>query len=394
AESVEKAELIGNLASGIGHEFNRILTGVVANLSEVDGAISAASWEKVVEEAKASANQAATMSRGLLGYSQANLLDVKVNNVHNLVRWVKERVGSDLPAEIDFKIELPENNCHVSGDREKMRTVLFELCQNAVAAMPGGGVLTLAAESFEVGGDDLAPEDLEAGNYVCFVVKDTGHGIPDAIRGRIFEPFFTTKTDGSGLGLSATSGIVWQHGGWITCESEEGQGTTMRVYLPSSELPVPVVVETGEESVEAKQVTSLQSEAQETPIAGDFVLVIDDEDMVRRLTQAILKRGGYESVGARSGREALDICREHQNRISLIVLDLNMPEMSGREFFDILRSEIGNVPVIVVSGYLMDFDAFAMSPESGTPPSGFVQKPYQADRFLAQVGGILHEKAA
>lgn len=394
AESVEKAELIGNLASGIGHEFNRILTGVVANLSEVDGSVSADLWSKVVEEAKASANQAATMSRGLLGYSQANLLDVKVNNVHNLVRWVKGQITPELPAEIELKIELPENNCHVSGDREKMRTVLFELCQNAIAAMPGGGVLTLAAESFEVGGDDLAPDDLEAGNYVCFVVKDTGHGIPEAIQGRIFEPFFTTKVDGSGLGLSATSGIVWQHGGWIACESQEGQGTTMRVYLPSSELPVPVVVETGEESVEAKQVTSLQNETQDTPIAGDFVLVIDDEDMVRRLTQAILKRGGYESVGARSGREALEVCREHQNRISLIVLDLNMPEMSGREFFDILRREIGNVPVIVVSGYLMDFDAFAMSPESGTPPSGFVQKPYQADRFLDKVGGILHEKAA
>tara|TARA_R110002096_G_scaffold54517_5_gene140557 strand:+ start:26658 stop:29306 length:2649 start_codon:yes stop_codon:yes gene_type:complete len=394
AESVEKAELIGNLASGIGHEFNRILTGVVANLAEVDGSISEELWTTVVEEAKASANQAATMSRGLLGYSKANLLDVKVNNVHNLVRWVKGQISPNLPPEIELKIELPENNCHVSGDREKMRTVLFELCENAIAAMKGGGVLTIGAESFEVGGDDLAPDDLEAGNYVCFVVKDTGHGIPDAIRGRIFEPFFTTNPEGSGLGLSSTSGIVWQHGGWIACESEEGQGTTMRVYLPSSELPVPVVVETGDESVEAKQVTSLKSEAPDTPIAGDFVLVIDDEDMVRRLTQAILKRGGYESVGARSGREALEICHEHQDRISLIVLDLNMPEMSGREFFDILRREIGDVPVIVVSGYLMDFDAFAMSPESGTPPSGFVQKPYQADRFLTEVGGILQRKAA
>ncbi len=394
AESVEKAELVGNLASGIGHEFNRIVTGVAANLSSIDPNASPEQWRETVTRAKAAANHAATMSRGLLGYSQANLLDVKVNSVHNLLRWVRDQVTPHLPAEIDLQLEMPAENCHVSADREKLRTVLTELCWNAIAAMPGGGVLTVTAESFEVGGDDLVPEDLEAGCYVCFVVKDTGHGIPEAIRGRIFEPFFTTKPGSNGLGLSATSGIVWQHGGWIACESVEGQGTCFRVYLPASELPVTMVVEGGDEVMEAKTVTSLASEAPEAPASGQFVLVIDDEDMVRRLTQAILKRGGYESVGARNGREALEICHRHQSRISLIILDLNMPEMSGREFFLALRREIGNLPVIVVSGYLMDFNAFEMSPENGTPPAALVQKPYQADGFLSQVDGILRPKAA
>ncbi len=394
AEGVEKAELIGNLASGIGHEFNRIVTGVAADLAQVDGTISPEQWSQIVAKAKSSANQAATISRGLLGFAQENLLEVKINSVHNLLRWAGERMAPDLPPEIELNVALPPKDCHVTGDREKLRTVLLELCTNAVTAMPGGGVLTIAAESFEVGGDELAPDDLEAGRYVCLVVRDTGQGIPETIRENIFEPFFSTHTGCNGLGLSATSGIVWQHGGWIDCESEQGQGTSMRVYLPSSDLPVPMVVEGGEQEVVAKTVSAVPNGAPEAPKTGNFVLVIDDEDMVRRLTQAILKRGGYESVGARNGLEALEICHQHHARISLIVLDLNMPEMTGREFFEALRREIGNVPVIVVSGYLMDFNAFEMSPESGAPPAAFVQKPFQADGFLGHVDGILRAKAA
>ena len=395
AEGVEKAELVGNLASGLGHEFNRIVTSVVANLSQLDSDASPEVRHQIVTHAKEAANHAASMSRGLLGYSQANLLDVKLNTVQSLLRGVESRVESFVGSNVDFQIEYPDERCHVAADSEKLRTVLVELCSNALAAMPDGGTVKLSAEATTFGSDELNPDDLEAGHYVCFKVEDTGTGIPAAAQERIFEPFFTTRERSNGLGLAAVSGIVWQHGGWIDYRTDEGKGTCFRVFLPASELPVTVVVE-GEsaEVVDAKKVDSIQQAASQVSVPnGSFVLVIDDEDNVRRLTQAILKRGGNQTYGARNGFEALEMVRQYHAQVSLVILDLNMPEMDGREFFKILRNEFPLMPVIVVSGYLLDFNAFE-DMDCSVPPAAFVQKPYQADQFLNQVASITSQKAA
>jgi CheY-like chemotaxis protein len=188
------------------------------------------------------------------------------------------------------------------------------------------------------------------------------------------------------------SGIAWQHGGWLTCTSEEGRGTTMRVYIPASELPVTVVVEDSSPPPEARRVDQVASGAEpgkgtEKVASEACVLVVEDEDGIRRLNQAILQRAGIASVGARSGEEGLALYQEYRDRIRLIVLDLNMPGMSGAEMFRILRAEGSFVPVIVVSAYLLDFDAFAM--DFGARPAGFLQKPYQADQFLQQVSAVM-----
>jgi CheY-like chemotaxis protein len=224
--------------------------------------------------------------------------------------------------------------------------------------MAGGGTLRIFAKPIEfaesVGAD--------AYRFVCFTVEDTGSGIDPEVRGRIFEPFFTTDPQANGLGLSAASGIVWQHGGWITCSPGNERGTAMRVYLPAFKIAA--------------------SSAPEIP-PGPFVLVVEDDDLVRRVNQAILRKGGFVSVGARSAPEALVIFREHRERIPLIVLDLHLPGMSGVELFDVLRSEGSSVPVVIVSAYLLDFDAFSL--DHGARPAGLLQKPYQAEEFLETV---------
>ncbi len=388
ARDVERAELIGNLTTGMAHEFNRILTQVVADISGLDQKASPEERAQTIGHARAAASQASAICRGLLGYSRHHLMEARVNSVRAILSWLKDQLSDGLGPEYQIQIELPENKLHVTADRGRLRSVLLELCANSIRAMPRGGTLRVTAEPLQLGAGQQDGADPEAGRFICFTVLDNGHGIPEPIRPRIFEPFFTTDSRSNGLGLAVVSGIAWQHGGWLTCTSEEGQGTCMRVYLPASELPVTVVVEEPSQPIEARPVDPLVHGSIPAAVPDvPFVLVVDDEDSVRRLNQAILQRAGIASLGARSGEEGLALYRQYRDRIRLIVLDLNMPGMGGAGMFRHLRAEGAYVPVIVVSAYLLDFDAFAM--DSGARPAGFIHKPYQADQFLQQVAAVM-----
>jgi signal transduction histidine kinase/CheY-like chemotaxis protein len=392
ARDVERAELIGNLTTGMAHEFNRILTRIVAEISTLDQLTGAEEKTRTIGQAREAAGQAAAICRGLLGYSRHHLLEARINSVRAILTWLRDQLADGLGPEHEIRIELPEKNIHVTADRGRIRSVLLELCANSIRSMPSGGTLRVTAELLQIGAGQKDPEDAEGSRFVCFTVTDNGSGIPENLRARIFEPFFTTDPRANGLGLAVVSGIAWQHGGWLTCTSEEGRGTTMRVYIPASELPVTVVVEDSSPPPEARRVDQVASGAEpgkgtEKVASEACVLVVEDEDGIRRLNQAILQRAGIASVGARSGEEGLALYQEYRDRIRLIVLDLNMPGMSGAEMFRILRAEGSFVPVIVVSAYLLDFDAFAM--DFGARPAGFLQKPYQADQFLQQVSAVM-----
>jgi two-component system cell cycle sensor histidine kinase/response regulator CckA len=392
ARDVDRAELIGNLTTGMAHEFNRILTQVVAEISALDQKTGPEDRAQTISYARAAAGQAAAICRGLLGYSRHHLMDARINSVGAILSWLKDQLADGLGPEHQIQIELPQKNMHVTADRERIRSVLLELCANSIRAMPSGGTLQVSAELLQIGAGQHDPADPEGNRFICFSATDNGSGIPESIRSRIFEPFFTTDPRSNGLGLAVVSGIAWQHGGWLTCTSEEGRGTCMRVYIPASELPVTVVVEESAPPLEARRVDPVAVASAPVSVAAaasnePLVLVVEDEDGIRRLNQAILQRAGIASLGARSGEEGLALYQQHRDQIRLIVLDLNMPGMSGAEMFRILRSEGAFVPVIVVSAYLLDFDAFAM--DFGARPAGFLQKPYQADQFLQQVSAVL-----
>jgi len=358
AADVQRAEVIENLTTGIAHEFNRILAQVSGELVTLETHRDPVQRGAALDRARDGAKHAASICRGLLRYSRNQLMDVRVIGVRGLLLWLKGQLTDVLGTEFTVEVELPGKDLQVTVDRNRIRAVLLELCGNAVQSMAGGGTLRIFAKPIEfaesVGAD--------AYRFVCFTVEDTGSGIDPEVRGRIFEPFFTTDPQANGLGLSAASGIVWQHGGWITCSPGNERGTAMRVYLPAFKIAA--------------------SSAPEIP-PGPFVLVVEDDDLVRRVNQAILRKGGFVSVGARSAPEALVIFREHRERIPLIVLDLHLPGMSGVELFDVLRSEGSSVPVVIVSAYLLDFDAFSL--DHGARPAGLLQKPYQAEEFLETV---------
>ncbi|MBI5248547.1 MAG: response regulator [Desulfomonile tiedjei] len=252
----------------------------------------------------------------------------------------------------------------------------MNLAVNARDAMPNGGVLTIRTEN-AARDDAYANSQLqdEAENYAILIVSDNGHGMGKETQDRIFEPFFTTKEagKGTGLGLATVYGIVKQHGGTITCESQPGEGTTFRVYLPVGEM-------------ESDRDTA-------TPLAQPFlgtetILLVDDEDPVRDLGKKILAQSGYTVITAANGKEALEIYQEKRELVSLIILDWIMPEMGGKQFLEEIRDIDPKARVLVVSG-LQSGGTAAITREHGA--RGFVGKPYNVREFLKSVREILDE---
>jgi CheY-like chemotaxis protein len=219
------------------------------------------------------------------------------------------------------------------------------------------------------------------GEHVCLSVTDTGCGMPPEIIDKIFEPFFTTKEQGkgTGLGLATSYGIVQQHGGWMECESAPGHGTTFRVFLPRNETVAPIEV-------------APATPAAPTDVRGDeTILLVDDEIMVRMVAETLLKSHGYRILTAGDGQEAVSVFRAHQDEISLILMDMTMPKMSGLEAFQELRTLDRFTPVVICSGYVVDLGEW-QTPQ-GDRPNGFVQKPYNLRDLVSTVRHLIDTSA-
>ncbi|HXX63843.1 MAG TPA: response regulator, partial [Bacteroidota bacterium] len=251
--------------------------------------------------------------------------------------------------------------------------VLMNLCVNARDAMPGGGTLTISTRSLRE--PDGFLRSLEPGQeepYVCIDIRDTGIGIDKAIRGKIFDPFFTTKEKGkgTGLGLATVYGIVRNHGGFINVESEVGVGTTFTVYIPAVEKPA---------------ARPVQAEARMTR-GKETILIVDDEETIRSLVRDILEEIGYHVLGAGNGEEAIEIYRHHSSPIDLVILDMTMPGMGGRETFEKLKEVDPGVRAILSTGYSQDERAREVL---ALGVKGFVQKPYRINELAAAVRRVL-----
>jgi CheY-like chemotaxis protein len=249
-----------------------------------------------------------------------------------------------------------------------LHSVVLNLCLNARDAMPDGGLLRIEA------GNEFVEEchaeehaDARSGEFVWLRIEDTGCGMSPEVQRRIFEPFFTTKAPnkGTGLGLATTFGIVQQHQGWIECDSEPGRGTCFSVYVPRSARPA-----------------DSSPDAGAVPESGnETILLVDDEDMVRTVAGAILKKHGYRVLEARDGAEAVDCYRTRGAEIDLVILDMMMPRLSGREAFLLLQKLNPNVRVLMSSGYATE----SISSEERAGVCGFVHKPYRASDLAAAV---------
>lgn len=371
----QKMEAIGTLAGGIAHDFNNILQVALGYTDLMLGDEEfPRQFRSDLMKINESARRGADLVRRLLTFSRKSEINLQPLNLNRRINELRKMLERVLPKVIKIEIILAEALHTIHADATQIDQVLMNLAVNARDAMPNGGKL-LVETSNVVLDDDYVRTHVEAkiGAHVMLTVSDTGVGMEREALGHIFEPFYTTKEEGegTGLGLAMVHGIVKHHGGHIRCYSEPGQGTTFRVYLPA---------ETAVEEAEDRKFTSLPKGGSET------ILLVDDEELIRDLGSRILKKGGYEVMTAANGREALEIYKKSGNSIDLVVLDVIMPEMGGKECLEGLIEIDPSVKVVIASG----FSANGQTKNTlAAGAKGFVDKPYNIRQVLGVVREIL-----
>jgi len=373
----QKMEAIGQLAGGVAHDFNNILTIIHghASLLLATGKLTGASARSAQQITQA-AERAAALTRQLLAFSRRQVMQSRRLDLNAIVNNMSQMFGRILGEDNALKLEYAPQPAIVQADGGMLEQVLMNLAVNARDAMPAGGVLTISLSFCEVGARHVARHpEARAGSFVCLRVSDTGCGIPPENLRRIFDPFFTTKEvgKGTGLGLATVYGIVNQHQGWIEVASQVGRGSTFEVYLPAG----------------ARTADGRPEPAVERPVRGgnETILVVEDEAPVRELVCNLLTGYGYQIVQAESGVKALEIWKECRDRVDLVLTDLVMPDlMNGRELAERLLAERPNLKVIFTSGYSADVVGKDFVPRDGL---SYLQKPYHPDRLALVVRDCL-----
>jgi signal transduction histidine kinase len=377
----QKMEAIGQLAGGVAHDFNNILTIIHGNMSLLlDSGRLPADESGLAQEVLQAAERAAALTRQLLLFGRKSVIqarDLDLNElVGNLTRMLRRTLGDDIALRTVYAPGLKA----VHADPGMIEQVLLNLAVNARDAMPGGGTLTLATSLVEFATGQLPRNpDASAGTFVCLAVADTGAGMPPAILARIFDPFFTTKEvgKGTGLGLATVYGILRQHGGWVDVESELGRGSEFRVYLPATERPCP-----GNEPKPHEPVL--------LPAGTECVLVVEDEPSVRLLVVNLLKRFGYRVLAAETGVEALKVWAKHGSEIDLLFTDITMPDgMTGRELARRIQEQRPGLKVIFTSGYSADLANLDVGAVEGL---NFLQKPFSPAQLAESVRACLDQR--
>ena len=369
----QKMEAVGELTAGIAHNFNNMLQGVITTLDLVMRDVPAPLLP-FLAEAHAAARQSGEMIQQLMVYShQGTQPEHKPVEIPPLVGETVAMCRKTFDRKIDLAVETPAELPEVPGDRGQLEQVLLNLYLNARDALQdvAGRIPAIKTqiESVELGEGQVGFPGVAPGAYVRIRVTDNGAGMDGDTRQRVFEPFFTTKEQGkgTGLGLSTVFGIVRQHRGWIECDSSEGQGSTFAVYLPALASPQGRAVQSGKEPV---------------PGGTETLLVIEDEEMVRRSVAALLERWGYVVLTAADGREGLEVFQHQREEISLVLLDLSMPRMSGQEVLAELRTVAPELKVMVMTGY-------SASDELLTGAADIVEKPIAATILARKVRDVL-----
>ena len=337
----QRMEAVGRLAGGIAHDFNNLLTIInsYSELLDVDLPPDDPRHE-VVREISLAGGRAAALTSQLLAFSRKQVLAMRVVDVNDVVGTVARMLRRVIGEDIALVVEPGETPANVEVDPGQLEQVLINLAINARDAMPAGGTITLATKTVHLG-DPLHDigADLPPGDYLRITVSDTGEGMEPAVAARAFEPFFTTKGlgRGTGLGLSMAYGVISQSNGHISVKSHLGEGSVFTLLLPAS-VPPAVVLEPLPDG---------------TPIVGgtETILLVEDEQSVRTLTQRMLTTLGYTVVAAGGGDTALRAIAEHGDRIDLLLTDVVMPTMSGRELVEHIHQRLPNMRVLYMSGY-------------------------------------------
>jgi PAS domain S-box-containing protein len=375
----QKMEAVGRLAGGVAHDFNNLLTAILGYCNLVLDEIPAQDpLRQDLEEIRHAGERAAALTRQLLAFSRRQMLQPQIIDINNLVWQMEKMLRRLIGEDIELVTALAPDLMHVKVDPGSIEQVLVNLAVNARDAMPVGGQLTIETALIDL---DAAYAETHVtvvpGPYVMLAVSDSGQGMDADTRARIFEPFFTTKEQGKGvgLGLSTVYGIVKQSGGYIWVYSEPGHGTVFKVYLRPSE------------AAAAAQPVEPAAEADRNR-GWETVLLVEDEDAVRALAREVLRRQGYVVLEARHGLDALRVAERHQDPIHLMVTDVVMPHMSGRDLARRLGDVRPNMKVLFMSGYT----DHAVVHRDLTPGSAFLQKPFTPESLARKVRNVLDEK--
>jgi len=372
----QKMEAVGRLAGGIAHDFNNLLTAIIGTTSLVLEDMGLESRARLdIQEIEKAAKRAAGLTRQLLIFSRQQVLEPRALDLNALVGNLEKMLHRLIGEDIELRTKPGAPLGAVRADPGQLEQAIVNLVVNARDAMPQGGRLTIETADVELDRSYVAAHvPFQPGPYVLLAISDTGVGMDGATKARLFEPFFTTKEPGrgTGLGLATVYGIVKQSGGYVWAYSELGHGTTFKIYLPR-------VAETPERPESATGTP--------TPVRGsETVLVVEDQEEVRKLTQRVLEGRGYAVLAARNGAEALEIVARHPTRIHLMITDVVMPGMNGRELAELACARRSDLKVLYVSGYTGEAVLQHRLLEAGV---AFLQKPFTPDALARKTREVL-----
>jgi two-component system cell cycle sensor histidine kinase/response regulator CckA len=375
----QKMEAVGQLAGGVAHDFNNILTAIVGytDLLAAELAENERQLEDL-EEIRKAARRAAALTRQLLSFSRKQVLEPRIIDLNGVVMNLDKMLRSLISENIELKTNLADNLAAARADPNQIEQVIMNLAINARDAMPDGGTVTIETGNATLD-DAYAAQHVSVipGEYVMLAVSDTGCGMDERTKSRIFEPFFTTKPAGrgTGLGLSTVYGIVKQTGGNIWLYTEPGKGTTFKIYLPAiAALPEDI---------------GKVAPAEAPRRGAGTVLVVEDDEQLRRLTHRALDAQGYTVLVADRGGTALDIARRHKGDIDLLLTDVIMPDTNGRKLADTIRAARPGLKVLYMSGYP---DGAIASHGMLEPGVAYLAKPFTTEAITRKVREVLEAR--
>jgi PAS domain S-box-containing protein len=377
-QTAQKMESVGTLAGGIAHDFNNVLTviigyGEMLKLRVANDPKALSDLDQILR----SAEHASVLTRQILTFARRQIIELGNLDLNRVVADLEKLLRKVTREDIEIKTSLSEGVPTIRADQGQVEQVLMNLSLNARDAMPGGGQLVVETE------EDWVDEEyvkqypyMKAGRYAVLSLSDTGIGMDEETRERIFEPFFTTKgpDKGTGLGLAVVYGIVKQHNGFIHVYSEQGKGTTFRIYFPAVDVPPDSKVVAARGIIRG---------------GGETILLAEDNESVRHLAEQTLISNGYRVLIACDGEEAVDIFRRHGKEIAIVVLDMVMPNKGGKQAYDEMIATIPGLKAIFMSGYSANaiHDSFVLHP--GIP---FLQKPFGPSTLARKVREVLDRK--
>ncbi len=378
---VQKMEAVGRLSGGVAHDFNNLL-GVIIGYGEVvqEGLVATHPLRGSVDEILKAGHRAASLTRQLLAFSRQQVLDPKVIDLNAVVKDMEKMLRRLIGEDVELRTDLDPALARLKADESQIEQVILNLAINARDAMPHGGKLTLTTKNFHMDENFVRryPFPVNVGDYILFTVADSGIGMDSATKARIFEPFFTTKEKGkgTGLGLSMVYGIVKQSNAYIDVSSELGVGTAFDIYLPKVDDAIDISTST---------VTSDSLRGAET------VLLVEDDASLRALAVHVLESCGYTVFEASDGKVALEISRQPNSHIHLLLTDVVMPGISGRVLAEQLLAQFPHLKVLYMSGYTgQTIGAHGVLAEG----SHFLPKPFTREALARKVREVLDRKMA